>query len=1003
MNTVRILMGCLAMILSMNPLSANAQFETDWLRSFASGEGNRMEPISSVINNQGDLVIVGQFRGTVDVDPSPSFFPITTSSPSSERPFIVVYDAGGALIWAQAFNAGSNSRYNDVAVDANDNIYVIGTFGNTFFPDPSDPSNTMTAFEPNESDAMIASYNSNGDYRWAQLLTGPGAESGSSLLIDGMQVITTGAFSQTLDLDPGVGEDLVSTPGALAGGQQIWFSSYTTGTGSYNWGTSVEGTLNFDYPNQLALDNAGNFYVTGKFRGTKDFDPGAGNTATVAVGNDDIFVASYQNDGSFRWVNAMGWTSADAGNDLDWNDGEIAVTGTFRSTVDFDASAGTASLSSNGSDDIFLARYLDDGSYVSAMNIGNNSNDRVFSLDLNNENDAVISGYFTGNVEMNPNGGSIQASTQTTDAFTAVYDTNDELLWYDQVSSSSFAEGISAAFNTANEVYSVGNGQDLLDLNPQGGGLALDFNAVSGANLYVTKHDGMGSFNYGLGVNPLSGGSNATTELAMLSDGSVVSAGYFEGQLFTDEGNTIQSNGSQSAFISLKDASGGEQGLAALSGSNNFQLRGLDVDGDDNIYVFGSYFGDFTYECPGGLATEPANINNLAALILMKLDSDLNLIWKETYLNQNAIQNAYDIEVKDDYLLMAGGFQGNLELDAGTTLSDNGNSDIFLAKLDLNGALLWANSFGSTSNDYAVDIQIGDDQRIYMAAIKRFNVVFDPAGAAPAIPGGGSNDMVIVAYEADGSYRWAHLAGGNGTDITEMKISSNGSLFVLGQFSGTQTFDGSTGSIDLSSGNSSDVFLLKYTVGGDLSSATNVTTSSFKAEAGQMTLQNDVISVSGMVNLTGSLASSDGNTVSYDVLNERTFIAQYDTTGVLNAHLIFSGDIGRNKSLALAQNDNSIVIGGEFEQTMIITDDNGDVTSRSSLGEYDGYVLRFGASLGGCLGDFNGDGEVNTTDLLTLLGDFGCTVNCQADLTDDDQVTVADLLAFLSTIGLPCN
>jgi hypothetical protein len=57
----------------------------------------------------------------------------------------------------------------------------------------------------------------------------------------------------------------------------------------------------------------------------------------------------------------------------------------------------------------------------------------------------------------------------------------------------------------------------------------------------------------------------------------------------------------------------------------------------------------------------------------------------------------------------------------------------------------------------------------------------------------------------------------------------------------------------------------------------------------------------------------------------------------------------------------------------------------------------------GCIGDFNDDGFVGITDLLILLGAYGCNSGCgEPDLSGDDIVGTADLLIFLSYYGTVC-
>lgn len=61
-------------------------------------------------------------------------------------------------------------------------------------------------------------------------------------------------------------------------------------------------------------------------------------------------------------------------------------------------------------------------------------------------------------------------------------------------------------------------------------------------------------------------------------------------------------------------------------------------------------------------------------------------------------------------------------------------------------------------------------------------------------------------------------------------------------------------------------------------------------------------------------------------------------------------------------------------------------------------------SCAGCLADLNGDGAINISDLLILLGDFGCNDSaCSGDATGDGMTNVEDVLALLGAFGEACN
>ena len=51
-----------------------------------------------------------------------------------------------------------------------------------------------------------------------------------------------------------------------------------------------------------------------------------------------------------------------------------------------------------------------------------------------------------------------------------------------------------------------------------------------------------------------------------------------------------------------------------------------------------------------------------------------------------------------------------------------------------------------------------------------------------------------------------------------------------------------------------------------------------------------------------------------------------------------------------------------------------------------------------CSGDVDGDGAVNSVDLLSILAEYGCTQNCTVDLDNNGTVDATDLLLFFGAL-----
>lgn len=99
---------------------------------------------------------------------------------------------------------------------------------------------------------------------------------------------------------------------------------------------------NNDYGGDVILDDTGNIFTLGVFRGTVDFDPGPGTELHTSSGNGSAFISKFNPNGDLQWVITWGGDDGTSARSIDMDDsGNIYVTGLFQGTTDFDPGPGT--------------------------------------------------------------------------------------------------------------------------------------------------------------------------------------------------------------------------------------------------------------------------------------------------------------------------------------------------------------------------------------------------------------------------------------------------------------------------------------------------------------------------------------------------------------------------------------------------------------------------------------------------------------------------------------
>jgi len=324
-------------------LKLDAAGEFVWAKSLGNASGLKIK------SSGGLLYLTGYFEGTLVFDGT-NLITIPNSLGNGDA-FVLKLDLDANLIWAR--NLGDPlgpTRPSDIAVGPSGEVITTGTFQSTSDFDPS-AGGVYNLTSAGNNDGFVSKLDANGNFEWAHRMGSTSIDAGRGVGVDAAGNVTvSGYFAGTVNFDPGGTLNLSS-----AGSTDIFVVNYDA-LGDLRWAKRAGGT-SADEVNAASVDGAGSVYTTGYFRGTVDFDPGAGVTNLTSAGNQDIFIQKLDASGNFVWATRTGSGSTDIAYAIHADaSGNVYLNSFFYNTADFDPTCTTANLSSAGNTDTFIQK-----------------------------------------------------------------------------------------------------------------------------------------------------------------------------------------------------------------------------------------------------------------------------------------------------------------------------------------------------------------------------------------------------------------------------------------------------------------------------------------------------------------------------------------------------------------------------------------------------------------------------------------------------------------------
>jgi hypothetical protein len=431
----------------------------------------------------------------------------------------------------------------------------------------------------------------------------------------------------------------------------------TVGTPPWQW-VKGGGGYAMDYGHDIGVDASRNSYVVGKFHGSAVF----GSITLTSHGGWDIFVAKLGTNGDWQWVVSAGGMFQDEGLGIAVDDaGNSYITGIFYDVAYF----GNITLPSVGGLDVFVAKLDTNGNWQWAIRTGGWVGEAGYGIAVDDDGFLYVTGHFMYRADI---GNTTLYSNGSADVFVAKLDQNRNWLW-----------AVSAGGPSEDYVHDIA-------VDKRGTvSIAGDFmqSAVFGTTTLVNQ-GGTDVFVAQLDTNgrwlwaKSAGGSLGETALdvAFDSSGNTIITGPFIGSA-TFGATMLSSIGGMNVFVAKLDASGDWMWSVSGGAGSSDSSWGVAVDTQGTVYISGVFEGSAEF------GTTTLTAQGMKDVFVACLDAGGGWRWAVGAGGADC-EECYALAVDSNHQIYTTGYFDGSATFGTTTITTQGDFDVFIAKLSLN-------------------------------------------------------------------------------------------------------------------------------------------------------------------------------------------------------------------------------------------------------------------------------------------------------------------------------
>ncbi|MDZ8184151.1 MAG: SBBP repeat-containing protein [Nostoc sp. ChiSLP02] len=368
--------------------------------------------LDSAVDSQGNVYAIGNTNGSLQ-----------GSNSGSYDNWLAKYDSNGNQLFLVQFGSSNSDLGAAIATDKWGNIYVAG----------GTQGNLATPRQATDQDAWLAKFDNTGKQLWVRQFGTEVLNAISDIDVDESGNVYVSGF--TLKPDPRPDDNPYKV---IAVQDDFWVAKYD-GDGNQKWftevGTPESSIALWDEAYGIKVAKDGSVYATGWTYG--DY------TNSGQFNFYDTWISKFdQNTGQQQWIKQFGTPSFEFSWDVDVDSqGNIYAYGWTK---------GDLGGENAGADDLWLAKYLADGTKAWIKQFGTTGIDTAFlgGLTIDSSDRIFITGYTNGSFT-GSNAGSF-------DVFVASFDTNGNQNWIQQFGSPNLDNSTDISVDNNGNIYVSG-------------------------------------------------------------------------------------------------------------------------------------------------------------------------------------------------------------------------------------------------------------------------------------------------------------------------------------------------------------------------------------------------------------------------------------------------------------------------------------------------------------------------------------------------------------------